>query len=649
MNMKRTIGMVMAMTVCSAFAADISLVNAGFEDVKDGRPIGWKMPKSNWRVARGEGHNGNSGLVWESSEPLKKRAICTQRVKAEAGKRYVVSAMIRTENFNCSRGAKVCLQFVDASGKGLRGGVYPRGVKARTCDWCKCDGLTTAPDGTAAAIISLAVLPGASGKVVFDDVRLESADRPPVLYVFSSAYRDVAKDGKVTFNAYLNLPNGASNAKVEFVYQNAAGETCRKSAPIRLDNNERYASATIDVADLKMGAQDVRCVVTGVDGKELGGASFKFSRVAELPKRRVEIDAQGRCRVNGKPFFPIGMYSGKLDEKTAAIYATGPFNAIVVYGISKPEDLKVLEKHGIMYLATLKNEIPGKSHAIQRGIRTQAESDAFFREQIALLKDCPNLLGWYVCDEAPLSELAARRHLYDIYRAEDADHPCWAVMDKLDGLREWMSICDVIGADPYPVPTRPMSQLADFCRAENAATCGARAFWNVPQNFNWGWYGGRPGFKKEDIPFPTDTQLKFFNWMHIAAGANGLLGYTFSPFYMEKYAKYDAFARHWKSVCDAYVDVKRLTDVLLADPFAVTGGAFDTPVRAWQKDGKVYVLACNAKAEAANVTVRLGGSGWCIAAVELGDAASVCAEKDGIVFSLPTCGFTMVKMERSKK
>ena len=184
--------------------------------------------------------------------------------------------------------------------------------------------------------------------------------------------------------------------------------------------------------------------------------------------------------------------------------------------------------------------------------------------------------------------------------------------------------------------------VTDFCAKLNAAVCGARPFWNVPQNFNWAWYG-----RESDSRFPTDAELRFFNWAHIACGANGLIGYSFSPFCMEKYAKYDAYARHWKSVCAAYEDVKRLTDVLLADPFPVTGGTVHTPVRAWRKDGKVYVLACNAKAEMTDVTVRLGGAGWRVAALELGDAATpVRVSADGsVVFTLPSCGVALVRMD----
>lgn len=625
----------------------VPVVNAAFEDVQDGKPVAWRpSPKGVWRTARGEGLNGSGALIWESVGPQKNRSTCSQEVEAEAGKEYRISVSVRTEGFEGGKGAKVVLLFLDASGKEISG-LYPHGIKAKKTDWCRSEDIAVAPKGTVKARIVLSVLPNAKGKVVFDEVRFEETVRPVVSYVFSSAYRNMAKDGKVTFNAFLNLTEAqCGRATAAFVCRGAAGIERRIPARICERFGEIYATGEAEVSDLAMGEQQVRCEVAGLTDAEGTSASFAFTRVAELPKRRVDFDPQGRCRVNGKPFFPIGMYSHFLNEKDAERYAEGPFNTVVVYGLSTPEHLKVLEKRGIMYLTTLKNEIPGKVFATQRGIRTQAESDAFFRERIALLKDCPNLLGWYVCDEAPLSEVAARRHLYGLYLAADADHPCWAVMDKPASMREWVAICDVYGIDPYPIQKvrTPHSEppVTDFCAKLTASVCGARPFWNVPQNFNWAWYG-----RESDSRFPTDAELRFFNWAHIACGANGLIGYSFSPFCMEKYAKYDAYARHWKSVCAAYEEVKRFTDVLLADPFAVTGGTVHAPVRAWLKDGKVYVLACNAKSETAEVRVGLGSAAaFRVAAVELGDASSVRADANGsLVFTLPSLGVALVKME----
>jgi len=250
-----------------------------------------------------------------------------------------------------------------------------------------------------------------------------------------------------------------------------------------------------------------------------------------------------------------------------------------------------------------------------------------------------------VCDEAPLTELDARKHLYALYRECDGDHPCWAVMDKQHRLRDWVAICDVMGADPYPVVGRPMSRVTDFCASLRAATCGARPFWNVPQNFSWAWYG-RKETNGEPNRMPTTEELAFMNWCHIAGGANGLIGYTFSAIRQEKNRGAADFEKHWKSVCAAYEGVKRLAPVLLSVEETPPAPAVpdETPVRMWRKDGALYVLACNAGKETAKVKVRVRADAAVqIDGVELGDPGFASADGGTLVFNLPPNGYSMVR------
>ena len=633
----------MMMFAVGAVAA--ALVNAGFEDVEGGKAVGWRMAPT-MHVERGAGCNGSSGLVWESREPLKKRAVTVQEIAVEEGRQYRFSVLARAERYNGGKGVKICAYFLDASGKMLHD-VYTRGLRERS-DWVRIEGVGEAPKGTVKMRITLDALPGGTGKTVFDDVIVEAMDREVAIYAFSSAYRDIADGGDVSFHGLVHVPLGRGVDDIEafFVWRDAEGRDCRRRADLAVERGEVYASVPGRVEELASGTQDVRFEVKAKGGETLGATSFSFSRVAELPKRRVWIDRHGRCIVNGKPFFPIGMYAHIMSEEDAAAYATGPFNCTVVYGLSKREDLDLLAKHGIMYVPTLKNEIPGKLQAVKRGIRTVEESDAFFRGEIAKMKDAPNLLAWYVCDEAPLSEIPARIHVYRLYRECDDDHPCWALHCHMPRVREFLPICDVMGADPYPIPRRPMSHVSDFCAVLRAATChGARPFWNVPQNYNWAWYGRT----EKENRMPTTEEMAFMNWCHIAGGANGLIGYTYSAIRQEKNRGAADFEKHWKSVCAAYADVKRLIPVLLSVEPAPRAPEMpdETPVRIWRKDGRLYVLACNAGKETAKVEVDLGAAPFMLEGVEIG-AADFVAVKDGLlVFTLPPNGYSMARCSAS--
>ena len=628
------------MYMFAAGALALALVNAGFEDVENGKAVGWKTART-MHVERGAGYNGSAGLVWESKTPLKQRARTIQEIEVKEGQQYRFSVLIRAERYSGGKGAKICAFFVNAEGKSLHG-VYTRGLRT-PCDWVRTEGIGEAPKGAVKVRLSLDVLPDAKGRVIFDDVTFEAADRNVAIHAFSSAYRDMSDGGDVTFHGLVHVPFGRSVGDIEadFVWRGADGRECRRRADIAVEREEVYASVAARVGELAEGAQDVRFEVKSKGGETLGATSFAFSRVAELPKRRVWIDRHGRCIVNGEPFFPIGMYSHIMNDEDAAIYAAGPFNCVVAYGLSKREDLDRLAKHGIMYAPTLKNEIPGKRHAVKRGIHTQAESDAFFRGEIAKLKDAPNLLAWYVCDEAPVSEIPARSHVYQLYRECDANHPCWALLCQMPRVREFLPICDVLGADVYPVGKRPnMVRMTEFCAALRAATRhGARPFWNVPQNFDWSWYGRKEG------RMPTTDEMAFFNWCFIAGGANGLIGYTYSAIRQEKSRGAADFEKNWKSICAAYADVKRLVPVLLSVERAPRAPETpdETPVRIWRKDGKLYVLACNAGTEAAKIEVPLGGEKFSLEGVEVGAPGLVKAEGGRLVFNLPPAGYSMAR------
>ena len=623
-----------------------AVVNAGFEDVENGKVVGWRLP-GNMRVERGAGHNGSAGLVWESAEKSVSRSVAQQDVAIKSGMQYKFSALMRTERFSGGRGAKMCAYVFDASGRKLVE-TYPKGVRNST-DWVRVDGIVDAPAGASTLRLTLDVLPGASGKVVFDDVLVEQQKLNVATHAFSSAYRDAGREAEVIFNGFVNVPPGGAEGDIVafFAYRDGNGKECRSRAEISNKKGDLYASIGVRAEDLAAGPQQIRLEVEDRSGKILGSTSFSFMREQPAP-RRVSIDRHGRCIVNGNPFFPIGMYSHRMSEEDAAVYATGPFNSVVVYGLSERADLDLLAKHGIMYVPTLKNEIPGRLFALKRGIKTQAESDAFFRSEIAKLKDAPNLLAWYVCDEAPLTELDARKHLYALYRACDGDHPCWAVMDKQHRIRDWVSICDVMGADTYPVAGRPMSRVPDFCASLRAATCGVRPFWNVPQNFDWKWYG-RKDTNGEPNRMPTTEEMAFMNWCHIAAGANGLFGYTYSAIRQEESkgrGRRADFPKHWKSICDAYADVKRLTPVLLSVEETPPAPAVpdETPVRMWRKDGALYVLACNARAVPATVEVCVQKDASVqIDGVELGDPGFVSANGGTLVFKLPPNGYSMTR------
>ena len=77
------------------------------------------------------------------------------------------------------------------------------------------------------------------------------------------------------------------------------------------------------------------------------------------------------------------------------------------------------------------------------------------------------------------------------------------------------------------------------------------------------------------------------SWQYIANGGNGLIYYSFERLI-------DEGGDHWENYCKVAREVKALESILLADPAPNASGYPELVTgRAWEKDGKMYLLVAN--------------------------------------------------------
>jgi hypothetical protein len=293
-----------------------ALYNPSFEEIKDATAAGWNLTKGCFRAEKGAGLSGSGGVVWESAEPSKVQGMCGCAIEAEAGVAYRFSCFVHAENFIPGPGgsANICVEWFDAKGKWMAGG-YSKDFAERNSEWIEIGGCTREIPVKAKKVrLSLYVKKGAKGRVSFDNVMVRPIRHDVVAFVFSSVYRDMAADGEVRFHASLHPDKNVKvgDLDTEFSYVGADGSRKRvKPSALYPDG----ASLVLRVEDLALGTNPVACSLRGKDGGLLGSASCEFTRVRRLPDRRVWIDSRQRCIVDGKPFFPLGMYWMKVDAK----------------------------------------------------------------------------------------------------------------------------------------------------------------------------------------------------------------------------------------------------------------------------------------------------------------------------------------------
>ena len=594
------VALAVALAAC-AVATEGSLVrNGGFEDVENGATVGWNAVGRRYVYVDGAGRSGTRALAFENDDP-NFYSFPGQRIELKAGKSYRYEVWVRTEDLKGDEsGASICIEWNGPDGKWL-GGAYASGVKG-TADWTRIQGITPPiPKEAQGFRVNPYVRKGMTGKAWFDDVSVTPYVRAPVTGLYSSAYRNLAASGSVTFKAALCLDLDEyplSETRGVLRYVGADGKRREAAASI----SETEAAVTLDVAQLASGAQDVAFALLK-GGKELAAATCKFTRAAKMPERAVWFDEFGRTIVDGQPFFPLGMYwSNVNDQKKLDVYAQGPFNCLMPYGAPDQDGLDRCHAKGLKVIYSVKDVFSGTRWA-PKGIETEADEVAFVEDRVAKYKNHPAVLAWYLNDELPLSmlpRLVARR---DLVERLDPGHPGWVVLYQYNQIADYMPSFDVVGTDPYPIP-RPASMAATWTRATRQGTMGLKPLWQVPQAFNWAAYRKTPEEKAKSRA-PTPAELRSMAWQCIACGANGLVFYSYFDLYKEPNG--EPFARRWAEVCAVAQEVKDQIPVLLATGPApsVSGVPRELAVRTWGKDGAAYVLVVNTTDEPRTAALEL--------------------------------------------
>ncbi len=615
--------------------------NPGFEETDaNGATAAWNEHKPVYRFADGAGRNGSRGLVFENSDP-KFYSFPSQKLALEPGCCYVYEVWVKTERLQGDEsGATVCMEWSD--GSKYLGGAYAEGVRGTSDGWQRVHGFTRAiPTNATRVSVAPYVRRGMTGKAWFDDLKVRRHYPPLVGAVSASCYRSVSDGGPVTFTAGLTLGEaGVRPEEVEglFVFSAADGRQVRRAKPDTVTSDR--AVLTADASSLPVGEYTVRFTLATRDGVQKGGAETRFSRVDKLPARRAYIDGHRRLILDGKPFFPLGMYWSGVKEPELEIYAKGPFNCLMPYGSPTTNQMDACHARGLKVIYSIKDFYSGTRWA-PTGMKSEADETAEIKRRMALHRTHPALIAWYINDELPpemVGRLAARQRLMEEL---DPDHPTWVVLYQYDQIDAYMQTFDVIGTDPYPLPDKPVGTALAWTRSTRDLSYNTRAVWQVPQVFDWGAY--RKGAEREKTRAPSLAEMRAMAWQCVAAGANGLVFYSF--FDLFKMKDRDPFERRWSEVCAMAEEIKRYVPVILSAesaPSVTCEGPASVETRVWRVGDAVYLLAVSGATEPVSATVTVRG-GFKRMTAEFG-LAPVSQESGRLVYKLRPLDPVLVKL-----
>ncbi len=615
----------MTLVTCALFATAL-LADGGFE--QGGK--GWCVPKELCSVQPGAGLKSSNGLVWESSDPaVYKFSTCP--LELEPGCAYAFSGWVKAEGVKNARRhgtlTNISIEWKDCNGKfmGMFGTRPVIENEEREPGWVKFSGRTPfLPTNFGSATLVCSALRGTTGRAVFDDIKVEAIGAATVQSVVSSAYRDVAASGRVAFAARCLVNpyrDRVEDLSAVFRCVGTEGEL-RVSAKVASDGVVR---GEVDVTRLAFGANPVRVEIARRDGTILGEREFVFTRVAELPKRKVTFDEHGRAIIDGKPFFPLGLYSSSREVVELDTYCEGPFNCILPYALlPQAKALDPYWKKGLRVIVCA-SDFTGFRGAKLKG---RFDERAYMVRYLLAFKDHPALLAWYIADELDVGLAGSLRERNLQIREVDPDHPTYVVLNNAERPADFVEGYDVVGMDAYPIGNTGgakanISLVSTFGEGAIRGMFGFRPMWQVPQAFNWGW--SRPwAVEDDDARMPTLAELRNMNWQAIASGANGLVGWWFSGMVrnLKQKGKMDEFRQVWGDVKTAYGEVAEKIPLLLSVEPApkVVKKPQNISSRIWRKDGALWLLVVNRTYEPVE------------GKVELSDGQSVNVRLEGLDF-----------------
>lgn len=204
--------------------------------------------------------------------------------------------------------------------------------------WTEISGDFQVPENAANVTVGLYLWRASTGKAWFRNIRIEPITQTSV-YLLVPAQPNIIREGgnELIFGAFHSTPGLKLNSVVEFF---AGG---KKAAEFTAPVKEERISGVMNLPATKQGMFKV--TMRDADGKTVDvtkipaqvlPASFK------APANASVLDRRGRLRVNGRKFFPLGLFMNHYDArflkndhnllpKDLEIIGKSPFNCIMPY------------------------------------------------------------------------------------------------------------------------------------------------------------------------------------------------------------------------------------------------------------------------------------------------------------------------------
>jgi hypothetical protein len=319
---------------------------------------------------------------------------------------------------------------------------------------------------------------------------------------------------------------------------------------------------------LKAGEYTIHSELTGPDGvSEKKSAKFRVVKDSECP---VFINDDANIIVDGKPFFPIGIYHvNPLDYKEVASLG---LNTIQVWSWDGTQAVDYAKKCGLY-------SIWEQNHR---------KNTKVIHENVPLLKNKSGMLFWYSLDEPYEADFPVAKAVTAAYHKADVGHPTFMVSCRPELFADHAETADIMAVDPYPYPTRPLTLVSDWMDGAWKAVKGEQPVICVPQSFGI-----------EPVP-----EFRVMTYLGLVHEARGIIWYPWQENDKEG-MKYNPTL---KKACQQLVgEIKKLAPALLNPkgrrPLLLADGKIHAMFCA-DPDGTKYLLLVNPEKKTHRVNLQ---------------------------------------------
>ena len=165
------------------------------------------------------------------------------------------------------------------------------------------------------------------------------------------------------------------------------------------------------------------------------------------------------------------------------------------------------------------------------------------------IADCPEVVGYDIGDERPLSDLHSVAAAAAVLRNLDPKRPSTLCFWDLASVRAYDPYVPVNVSDIYPLQDgsdRTAATMYEWCRGVARDTDNKRQ-WIILQSF-----GAAPWRKRRGYIVPSVEELRLMTWASLAGGARGIIYYSFS------YDRYKMVADQWGNPNELFREIGRL-------------------------------------------------------------------------------------------